>query len=131
MQGRRRAAHPVFWLLLGAIGIAFAAALAVDGTPRPGVALGSEVLHRLTVFGAVLVIAYAVVMIMWLAYQGRWASVQAPGVGAGVVPAAQIDRAADDLDEYQRDTLRRLADHDEVLRQLRDRVTALEEQNPG
>jgi hypothetical protein len=57
--------------------------------------------------------------------------VQAPGVGAGVEPAAQIDRAAEDLDEYQRDALMRLADHDEVLRQLRDRLTALEERNPG
>jgi type VI protein secretion system component VasK len=131
MQSRLRAAHPVFWLLLGAAGIALAAALTVDGTPSPGVALGSGVLHRLVVFGAVLVIAYAVVMIMWLAYQGRWASVQAPGVGAGVEPAAQIDRAADDLDAYQRDTLTRLAEHDEVLRQLRDRLTALEERDPG
>jgi hypothetical protein len=117
----------VFWLLLLAAATALAAALTVDATPRPGVALGSVVLHRLAVFLGVLVLAYAAVMIMWLAYQGRWASVQAPGLGAGIEPAAQIDRAADDLDEYQRDTLRRLADHDEVLRQLRDRITAVEE----
>jgi hypothetical protein len=119
--------HPVFRLLvLASIG-ALAAAVLVDGAPRPGVALGSEVLHRVIVFFFVLVIAYAIVMVFWLAYQGRWASVQAPVLGAGVQPADQIDRAADDLDEYQRDTRRRLGAHDEVLDQLRDRITALEE----
>jgi hypothetical protein len=127
MQGWRRQAHPVFWLLVAAAAIALAAAVAVDGTPRPGVAIGSEVLHRLAVFVGVLVLAYAIVMVLWLAYQGRWASVQAPGLGGAVQPADQIDRAAADLDEYQHDTLRRLAEHDEVLRQLRDRISALEE----
>jgi cytosine/uracil/thiamine/allantoin permease len=127
MQDWRRHAHPVFWLLLAAAAIALVAAVAVDVTPLPGVALGSEVLHRLAVFVGVLVLVYAIVMVLWLAYQGRWASVQAPGIGGAVQPADQIDRAAADLDEYQRDTLRRLAEHDEILRQLRDRVAALEE----
>ena len=127
MQGWWTRAHPVFWLLLAAAAVAFVAAIAVDVTPLPGVALGSEVLHRLAVFVGVLVLAYAIVMVLWLAYQGRWASVQAPGLGGALQPADEIDRAAADLDDYQRDTLRRLAQHDEVLRQLRDRVTALEE----
>jgi hypothetical protein len=122
-----RQSHPVFrLLLLASIGALVAAAL-VDAAPRPGVALGSDLLHRLAVFFAVLVLAYAIVMVFWLAYQGRWASVQAPVLGAGVQPADQIDRAADDLDEYQRDALKRLNAHDEVLDQLRDRITALEE----
>ena len=122
-----RRSHAVFRLLLLASIVAVVAAIVVDETPRPGVALGSDVLHRLTVFFAVLAIAYAVLMLFWLAHQGRWASVQAPMLGAGVQPADQIDRAADDLDEYQRDTLKRLGAHDEVLDQLRDRITALEE----
>jgi hypothetical protein len=121
-----RRSHPVFRLMLVASIGALAAAAVVDA-PRPGVALGSDLLHRLTVFFAVLVIAYAIMMVLWLAYQGRWASVQASGLGAGVQPADEIDRAADDLDEFQRDTLKRLGAHDEVLDQLRDRITALEE----
>jgi hypothetical protein len=122
-----RRSHPVFRLLLLASLGALAAAILVDAAPRPGVALGSELLHRVIVFFVVLVIAYAIVMVFWLAYQGRWASVQAPVLGAGVQPADEIDRAADDLDEYQRDTLKRLNAHDEVLDQLRKRITAVEE----
>jgi hypothetical protein len=122
-----RQSHPVFRLLLMASIVAVAAAIVVDETPRPGVALGSDVLHRLTVFFGVLVIAYAILMVFWLAYQGRWASVQAPVLGAGIQPADEIDRAADDLDDFQRDTLKRLGAHDQVLDRLRDRITVIEE----
>jgi len=126
-----RRSHPVFRLLLLASIVAVVAAIVVDETPRPGVALGSDVLHRLTVFFAVLAIAYAIVMVFWLAHQGRWASMQVPGVGAGIQPADEIDQAAADLDEYQRDTRERLGAHERALQQLRDRVSALEQQPPG
>ena len=119
--------HPVFRLLTIAVLLALVAAIVLDDSSRPGVALGSAVVHRFVVFFAVLALAYAIVMVFWLGYHGRWASVQAPMLGAGVQPADQIDRAADDLDEYQRDTLKRLGAHDEVMDQLRDRITALEE----
>jgi hypothetical protein len=89
------------------------------------------VLHRLAVGFCVLAVAYAIIMVLWLAYQGRWASMQVPAVGAGVQPADEIDQAADNLDEYQRDTLDRLGAHDEVLEQLRDRITALEDRSGG
>lgn len=123
--------HPVFRLLLCASLAAVAAAVLVDVSPRPGVALGSEVLHRLVVGFCVLAVVYAILMVLWLAYQGRWASMQVPGVGAGIQPADEIDQAAADLDEYQRDTRERLGAHERALQQLRDRVSALEQQPPG
>jgi hypothetical protein len=123
--------HPVFRLLLLASLIAVAAAVVVDDSQRPGVALGSEVLHRLAVGFCVLAVAYAILMVLWLAYQGRWASMQVPAVGAGIQPADQIDQAADSLEELRSVTQERLGTHDEVLEQLRDRVTALEDQAGG
>jgi hypothetical protein len=121
-----RASHPVFRLLLVAMLVAVVAAVVVDGSSRPGVALGSDVLHRLAVFFCVLALAYGGLMVLWLAYQGRWASVQLPAVG-GVQPADQIDQAADSLEELRRITHERLDAHEAVLEELRDRVTELEE----
>jgi hypothetical protein len=57
----------------------------------------------------------------------RWASVQVPAVGAGVQPADEIDQAADSLEELGNVVQERLGTHDEVLEQLRDRITALED----
>jgi hypothetical protein len=119
--------HPVFRLLMLASVPAVVAALVVDDSPRPGVALGSSIVHRLAVLLCVLAITYAIVMVFWLAYQGRWASMQVPGVGAGVQPADKIDQAATSLDEFRSVTQTRLGTHDAVLEHLRDRVTALEE----
>jgi hypothetical protein len=113
-------------LLLASLG-AVAAAVVVDDSPRPGVALGSEVLHRLLVGFGVLAVAYAILMVLWLAHPGRWASVQVPAVGAGVQPADEIDQAADSLEELGNVVQERLGTHDEVLQQLRDRITALED----
>jgi hypothetical protein len=119
--------HPVFRLLLIAVLLAVVAALVLDDSSRPGVALGSGPLHRLAVFFCILALAYAALMVLWLAYQGRWASVQVPAIGGGVQPADEIDQAADSLEELRRVTQERLDTHDEVLEQLRDRLTALEE----
>jgi hypothetical protein len=113
-------------MLLASV-VAVVAAVMVDDSLRPGVALGSSVLHRLAVAFGVLAISYAISMVLWLAYQGRWASIQVPGVGGGVQPADQIDQAADNLDQFRSDMQERLGAHEEVLEQLRDRVTALEE----
>jgi hypothetical protein len=123
--------HPVFRLLLFASLLGLLAGVLVDDSSRPGVALGSGILHRLVVGFGVLAIAYAVLMLFWLAYHGRWASVQVPAVGGGVQPADRIDEAADSLEELRRAAHRRLIAHDDVLEQLRDRVTALEERSSG
>ena len=111
--------------------VAVAAAVVVDDTHRPGIALGSEVLHRVLVGLGVLAVAYAILMVLWLAYQGRWASMQVPAVGAGIQPADQIDQAADSLEELRSVVQERLGVHDEVLDQLRDRITALEDRLGG
>ena len=46
-------------------------------------------------------------------------------------PADGLDAAADSLDEFKRDALDRLDQHDAILAQLRDRVTRLEEAAAG
>ena len=117
-------------MLLGLLP-AVVAASTVSGSARPGVALGSGFVHRLAVLFAVLAIAYAILMVFWLAYHGRRASMPVPGVGADIQPADEIDQAADNLDEFQSSTQQRLRNHDEGLEQLRDRVTALEEEPGG
>lgn len=131
MSGWWRRSHPVFRLVLLASLVAVAAAVLVDDTPRPGIALGSDVLHRVLVGFGVLAVAYAILMVLWLAYQGRWASMQVPAVGAGIQPADQIDQAADSLEELRSVVQERLGVHDEVLDQLRDRITALEDRLGG
>jgi hypothetical protein len=131
MSGWWRRSHAVFRLVLVASLVAVAAAGVVDDTPRPGIALGSDVLHRVLVGFGVLAVAYAILMVLWLAYQGRWASMQMPAVGAGIQPADQIDQAADSLEELRSVVQERLGVHDEVLDQLRDRITALEDRLGG
>ena len=131
MSGWWRRSHAVFRLMLLASLVAVAAAVVVDDTHRPGIALGSEVLHRVLVGFGVLAVAYAILMVLWLAYQGRWASMQVPAVGAGIQPADQIDQAADSLEELRSVVQERLGVHDEVLDQLRDRITALEDRLGG
>jgi hypothetical protein len=126
-----RQSHVVFRLLLLASVAGVVAAVVVDDSSRPGVALGSGILHRIAVGFCVLAVAYAILMLFWLAYQGRWASVQVPAFGGGVQPADQIDQAADSLEDLRNVTQQRLGTHDEVLEQLRDRVTALEERSVG
>jgi hypothetical protein len=71
-------------LLLASLG-AMAAAIFVDAAPRPGVALGSDLMHRVIMFFVVPEIA------------------------------------------DQREMLKRLNAHDEMLDQLRERITAVEE----
>jgi hypothetical protein len=127
MSGWWTRSHPVFRLVLFALLVAIAAAVVVDDSPRPGIALGSEVLHRVLVGFGVLAVAYAILMVLWLAYQGRWASMQVPAVGGGIQPADEIDQAADSLEELRNVVQERLGTHDEVLEQLRDRITALED----
>ena len=126
-----RRSHAVFRLMLVASLVAVAAAVVVDDKPSPGIALGSDVLHRVLVGFGVLAVAYAILMVLWLAYQGRWASMQVPAVGAGIQPADQIDQAADSLEELRSVVQERLGVHDEVLDQLRDRITALEDRLGG
>jgi hypothetical protein len=126
-----RRSHAVFRLMLLASLVAVAAAVVVDDAPRPGIALGSDVLHRVLVGFGVLAVAYAILMVLWLAYQGRWASMQVPAVGAGIQPADEIDQAADSLEELRNVVQERLGAHDEVLEQLRDRITALEDRLGG
>ena len=109
--------------------LAVAAMYAADGRP-PGPALGSGLLWRLELGLAVLLVVYAFIMLMWLAYQGRWAKIPVPGADGGVESGSmiddQIDTAATGMEEFKTQARQRLDDHDVALQQIRDRLTALD-----
>ena len=121
--------HHFFRFLCASLVLAFAAMYAADGRP-PGAALGSGLLWRLELGLAVVLVAYVFVMVMWLAYQGRWAKIPVPGADGGVESGAmiddQIDTAAAGMEEFKRQAKARLDDHDVALQQIRDRLTALD-----
>jgi hypothetical protein len=126
--------HQFFKFLCAALVLAIAAMYAADGRP-PGAALGSGLLWRLELGLAVLLVVYVFIMLMWLAYQGRWAKIPVPGADGGVESGAmidaQIDTAAAGLEEFKTQARARLDDHDVALQQIRDRLTALDGDGAG
>jgi hypothetical protein len=126
--------HHFFKLLCASLVLAGAAMVAADGRP-PGPALGSDLLWRLELGLAVVLVVYVFVMLMWLAYRGQWAKIPVPGadggVEAGATIDAQIETAATGLEEFKTQARARLDDHDVALQQLRDRLTALDGDGDG
>jgi len=121
--------HQFFKFLCASLLLAIVAMYTAHGRP-PGPALGSGLLWRLELGLSVLLVVYVFIMLMWLAYQGRWARIPVPGadggVEAGATIDAQIDTAAAGLEEFKTLARQRLDDHDVALQQLRDRLTALD-----
>jgi hypothetical protein len=122
--------HSYFRVLLLAFIPAVAAAASAGGD-LPAVALGSDVLYRAEIVVAVLLLAYAVLMMLWLAYTGRLVKVPVPGTGGGLEPTEKIDDAATSLETFKGEAQERFENHDDILRNLRDRLTAVEESLPG
>jgi hypothetical protein len=124
-----RRSHHFFRFLCASLVLAAAAMVAADGRP-PGPALGSGLLWRLEVGLAVVLAVYVFVMVMWLAYQGRWAKIPVPGADGGVESGGtiddQIETAASGMEEFKEHAKARLDDHDVALQQIRDRLTALD-----
>jgi hypothetical protein len=121
--------HQFFKFLCASLVLAIAAMYAADGRP-PGAALGSGLLWRMELGLAVMLVVYVFIMLMWLAYHGRWAKIPLPGADGGVEAGptidAQIDTAARGLEEFKAQARARLDDHDVALQQVRDRLTALD-----
>jgi hypothetical protein len=121
--------HQFFKFLCASLVLAIVAMVAADGRP-PGAALGSGLLWRLELGLAVVLVVYVFIMLMWLAYHGRWAKIPLPGADGGVEAGptidAQIDTAASGLEEFKGQARARLDDHDVALQQIRDRLTALD-----
>ena len=124
-----RRSHHFFRFLCASIVLAAAAMYAADGPP-PAAALGSGLLWRLELGLAVVLAVYVFVMVMWLAYHGRWAKIPVPGADGGVESGAaiddQIETAATGMAEFQEHAKARLDDHDVALQEIRDRLTALD-----
>jgi hypothetical protein len=118
-------AHPFFWLLIASLVPAVASALAVRSL-RPGYALNSEFVYRVEVGLATYVCFYALVLLLWLGYQGRSVNIHLPG-GAGVSsPDPGLNAAADAFEEFQKSATARLDAHDDALEDLDRRVTVVE-----
>jgi hypothetical protein len=122
--------HQFFKFLCASLVLAIVAMAAAGGRP-PGAALGSGLLWRLELGLAVVLVVYVFIMLMWLAYHGRWAKIPLPGADGGVEAGptidAQIDTAASGLEEFKGQARARLDDHDVALQQIRDRLTALDD----
>jgi hypothetical protein len=100
----QRNAHPFFWVALAVL-VPAAIAAAVAGTRAPGYALHSQWVRRVEVALAVFVGLYVLVLMLWLAYQGRSVQrAQLPG-GAGMdLPDPDLTAAAAGFEEYRRKT---------------------------
>ncbi len=96
------------------------AAAAIAGTRAPGYALHSQWVRRLEVGLAVFAGLYVLIVMLWLAYQGRWVSrAQLPG-GAGVeIPDPDLTAAASGLEEYRDKTDARIGALEDAIELLK------------
>jgi hypothetical protein len=104
---------------------AVASAAAVHSL-RPGYALNSEFVYRAEVGLAIYVCFYALVLLLWLGYQGRSVNIQLPGGGGVSSPDPGLNDAADAFEEFQKSAAARLDAHDDALEDLDRRVTVVE-----
>jgi hypothetical protein len=118
-------AHPFFWLLVAGLIPAVACAAAVQSR-TPGYALNSEFVYRAEVGTATYVLFYALVLLLWLGYQGRSVNIQLPGGGGVSSPDPGLNDAADAFEEFQKSTKARLDAHDDALEDLDRRVSMVE-----
>ncbi|HEY0343941.1 MAG TPA: hypothetical protein VGC59_04815 [Solirubrobacteraceae bacterium] len=122
-------AHPLFWLLVAGLIPATVGAVAVH--PRsPGYALNSDFIYRAEVGTATYVLFYALVLLLWLGYQGRSVNIQLPGGGGVSTPDPGLSDAADAFEEFQKSTKARLDAHDDALEDLDRRVSAADAPKP-
>jgi hypothetical protein len=117
-------AHPFFWLLVAGLVPAVVGALAVHPPRSPGYALNSDLIYRAEVGTATYVLFYALVLLLWLGYQGRSVNIQLPGGGGVSTPDPGLSDAADAFEEFQKSTKARLDAHDDALEDLDRRVSA-------
>jgi hypothetical protein len=91
------------------------------GDPEPGWALESPALHRLAVIVALFVCFYAVIVVLYLAAQGRsFTELRLPG-GTGVAEPETLEEETDTLDDLSavgKDLAVAIADHENRLRTL-------------
>jgi hypothetical protein len=120
---------PFFWpVLMGFVPAAFAVADADERTPS--YALDSGWLYDLEVGLGVFVVCYILALIICLAWQGRsFGRFELPGGGgaAPADPAAKIDQATEEVDDFQAETRRRFKMADESFGSLESRLQALED----
>src|SRR5918911_742476 len=121
MHAWLKGAHPFFWGAAAMLAPAVAAA-AVAGTRAPGYALHSQWVRRVEVGLAVFAGLYFLVLVLWLAYQGRSVErAQLPG-GAGVgLPDPDLDAAAAGFEDFRAATDARIATLDDTMDLLKRR----------
>jgi hypothetical protein len=119
MQAWAKRAHPFFWGACLMLAPAVAAA-AVAGTRAPGYALHSQWVRRLEVGLAVFAGLYVLVLVLWLAYQGRSVErAELPG-GAGIgLPDPDLDAAAAGFEDFRAATDARIATLEDTIDLLR------------
>jgi hypothetical protein len=118
--------RPFLWGVVAGALPAVAAAATAHGR-APGYALNSRWLYRLEVGLAFLLGLYALVLILWLAYQGRsLGTIQLPGGPAVELPDPDLD-AATGFADFERSTRQRLDTTDESIRLLAEQVAQLRE----
>jgi len=90
------------------------------GDPEPGWALESPALHRLAVIVALFLCFYAVIVVLYLAAQGRsFTELRLPGgTGVGEPDALEETEALDDLSAAGKSLAAAIADHENRLRTL-------------
>src|SRR4051794_16121646 len=120
MRERSWKPHPFFWPIVALLVPAFATA-AVAGTRAPAYALHSQWVRRLEIALAVFAGLYILVLMLWLAYQGRSvARAQLPG-GAGFdVPDPDLTAAASGFEEYRDKTDARIGALEDAIEVLKN-----------
>lgn len=117
-----------YWCLLSG-GLAIVAAIDLDTSSPPAVALDSPWLYRFEVGGAVFVILYALGLLVGFAFFGKaLPQVDFPAGGGMQLPAeGDLNRAAKEIDQMVEGEEDRYESLSEALRRLDDRVGKLED----
>lgn len=119
---------PLFWPVI--VGFVPAGIAAIEADARaPSYALGSLWLYRLEVGLAVFVVCYILALIVRLAWQGRsFGRFELPGGGGAqpADPAQKLDKATEEVDEFQTATRERFKMADSSFADIESRLEALE-----
>lgn len=112
-----RIAFGVLTVLAAVAAIALGLANTDTGEPEPGWALESPALHRVAVIVALFVCFYVLIVVLYLAAQGRpFTRFRLPG-GTGVEEPETLEDI-DDLSDAGRELATAIADHENRLRVL-------------
>jgi hypothetical protein len=117
--------HPLFALVLVAVGIGVFVAAKTDAT-EPVWALRSAWVYRAEVGASVTGLLYLPLVALALAWRGEmFRRFQAPG-GAGLeAPADEIETAAEEFSRYKSQNEKRLQSIENAVDKLNERVEAL------